>query len=126
AADMNGAGAQAPRISPGNWTIERPVEFEDTRTISIVFELVAIAGRKALPGDGEQLPWGDVEQIRSRRRQVGHRPDSPSGMDAASKRLQVSRERVCDFLRAAPRHRPAVGVATHAQHQRVAARREVL
>ena len=123
---MNRACPQAARIAPGDRCVQRPITLEDARAVSKPVELIQIAPRKSVAGDGHQLAWSHIEEIGASRRQIGHRPNAAAGDHAAAQALELAGQRVGDFLRASARHRPAEGVRTDGKHQSIAAGGEVL
>ena len=121
ATKVNRARPQAARIAPGDRCVQRPIKFEDARSVSKPVELIEIAPRQRLTGDGHQLAWRDIEEIGASWWQIRHRDNPPAGHDTAAEALQLADQGVGDFLRAPAHHRPAEGVRTHGKHQSVAA-----
>src|SRR5262249_1046880 len=58
--EMHSPGPPPLPAPPRNRSIERPVEFEGARSVSIARQRLTIRARKAIPGEVEHLAWGDI------------------------------------------------------------------
>ena len=49
-------------VAVQGWAVERPVELEDSRTVPILRETAAVARRKLVAADRNELARGHVEE----------------------------------------------------------------
>src|SRR5262249_48973237 len=75
AADVDGRRFAAGGVAPRNRTVERPVQFEGTGSVTIAQEASPVAGGKSIAGDVLELIGRRVEQDDARRRKLGEARD---------------------------------------------------
>src|SRR5258708_7629300 len=125
-ADVHGARPRATGRFPGNRTVERPVDFEDSRAVAITLETPAVARRKSMARDGEYLTWREVEEYGLRGREVAHRTDRLPRFDLASQTFEVSGERARDGFGATAWEGPVASVTDEQQHESDRRRRQAI
>jgi hypothetical protein len=115
AAEMDDARAAARLRRPGNRRVERVVDLVGRGSVAERLELRAVAGRKPVARDRDELPRRDVKQDGARGRKLVERSDAAPRLDPASMIAEHARERLDHGLRAAPREGPAVRVRRRAE-----------
>jgi hypothetical protein len=84
ASDVDGRRLATRRVTPGNRTVERPVQLECTGPVAIAKESPPVARRKSIAGDVRELIGRRVEQDDPRVRQFREVRDAGTGLHAAA------------------------------------------
>ncbi len=95
-ADVNRGGLETARIRPRDRSVEGPIELEDTGAVTESAEPFQVAVRQRRLANGGELARIGVEEVRTRRREIGGGADRDARADRAAQLAQVARERVCD------------------------------
>src|SRR5918999_3351246 len=104
--DMDRGRLRALLSLPRDWSVEGPVDFEDTRAVTKPLQLRPILGGQTRLGDARQLSRGHVEQDFLCFGNLFHGVDPGTDGNLASQRTKVRCHCVDDGLRASPSHRP--------------------
>ncbi len=103
---MHGGGTSHGRVPPRHRTVQRPVELEHARPVPVTRQHATVAGRQPVAGDFEHLSWGQVEQYRRCRWQLGERAHRGGGGQFPAEPAQPSNQGVRKCLGSTDRDRP--------------------
>src|SRR4051812_8284867 len=108
--------------SPRNWLGKGPVDLERPFAVSEVAQYARVHTRKTVPCDRKNLPWRKIEQHHPRVafRKIAH---AVIRFDLATKRTQITGNRIADFLRSAFREWPSTNVRRRGQSEHDSCRR---
>ena len=107
ASEMHRGALRALGVSPGDGSIERPVDLEHTGAIAEAAQTALVLIRKALSRDSNHLAGSQVEEHGTRRRQALNGVHWRIDLNGSAERQDVGGERARDPLRATARNRPA-------------------
>jgi hypothetical protein len=74
---------------PWNRFIERPIDFEDARSMPVFFKLPPIAGWKSVPSYRQKFPRRDIEEDRPCRWDIAKRSHTLSGENTTTRHLEI-------------------------------------
>jgi hypothetical protein len=115
--DMDRSGAPAFFCAPWHRLGQRPVHLEDAGAVAVPAESTRVAAGEMLPGDPQQLAWGDVEEIRPRSREIVQVLDRVVGDHPAPELFQMAAHGVGDLLGPPGDARPTHRVRQQRQQQ---------
>ena len=114
---MHGAGAQTRLRRPGHWRRQGEVDLAYPCAVTETPKSTPVPRRQAVAGEFEQRPRCDIEQYRTRRRQLIERRDPLIGEDRATCIFDSSHHRRYQVAGSALDNRPADGVSESGQQQ---------
>ncbi len=106
-AQMHRGGPRALRGAPRDRPVERPVELEYPGPVPESLHPSAVAIRKSLAGERDELPGRHVEQHPFRPGELLEIGNTMACLDSAAERAEIRGHRIRDRLRPAPGKRPA-------------------
>jgi len=117
ATKVEGAGAAAGVVQPGNGGVEGVIDLEDAGRGPEALEGAAITAREAVAGKLEELARGNIEEDGVGGGQIGQGADGAVALDLAPGLAKAGEQRGGDRLGAAAREGPADGMAHRSEDE---------
>jgi len=118
AAEVQGAGAAACRVRPGDGGIQCPIHLEGARPVAVSFQSPSVPARETAAADAQQFPWRHVAQHHAVPRQVRQGVYPCFGLNPAAVALHLPRKGIGDAPGSSARKGPAGVVGCGSQGKR--------